>query len=785
MRAIRVIAAAFAFLVLSWALASAYDEAVVGQAERAAEKFRADLTLIEKELLLPTITDAQLTDYRGKLEDIRAGSQVGALSLVEPVSEVNQQITLLGPAPTSGKTEAPAVAAQREALTKVLNRIQGAKSQLELVAVTAEQLASRASALQRNLFLTRIFEGGRSVLNPRLWLDTGLGIGRLAAGLAALYSNWWADVSRSANFAGLALIPVFVLVFTGVYLAIRGRLQRWITRQFVTNRTPDDIGRLWRVIRAQIATFAVLLIFFLPVWLALDISGFMTPRFEMVFMPLIDVVFVTAIYWVIARRVASPGQPQWRIVDLDEAAAARLPVLVGLTAFVAVTARSFGTVADGLYLPVSYTVGQSALSAIAILALLSFTLLTVRNQQGLAEKTPGRRLYFGWARSFVPLIWLLITGGALALLTGYVALANYIAQQLFETAILVTVLYLLHHLTDAAVTASFDPQSGFGRFLRQITGLGERGMERLGIVFRTIVDLLLLMAGLPLLFILWTVTWIDFRNLFNTAVFGFKIGNFTLSPSTVFMVLLVIVGGIIITNLLVRWLDRRILAQTRLDRGVQDSLRKGASYAGYVAAAGMGLSAAGLDFSNIAIIAGALGVGIGFGLQSIVNNFISGLILLAERPIRVGDWVVLDAGQGLVKRINVRSTEIETFESCSIIVPNLMLITGVVKNWTHGDTIGQFMVAVTVDLASDADLVRKLLLETARQHPKVMTFPEPGVTLARIAATGLDFELRGSVADIFDGGAVASDIRFSLLTQFREKAITIPQPLAVMQAAQK
>ena len=200
---------------------------------------------------------------------------------------------------------------------------------------------------------------------------------------------------------------------------------------------------------------------------------------------------------------------------------------------------------------------------------------------------------------------------------------------------------------------------------------------------------------------------------------------------------------------------------------------------------GFALTAAGLDFSNLAIIAGALGVGIGFGLQSIVNNFISGLILLAERPIRVGDWVVLDSGQGIVKRINVRATEIETFDSCSIIVPNLMLITGVVKNWTHSDTLGQFLVAVTVDLGSDLEIVRKLLIDTAREHPKVMTYPEPSVTLARFGPGGIDFELRGSVADVLNASNVASDIRFALLTQFREKAIIIPPPLALMQVPQK
>ena len=110
----------------------------------------------------------------------------------------------------------------------------------------------------------------------------------------------------------------------------------------------------------------------------------------------------------------------------------------------------------------------------------------------------------------------------------------------------------------------------------------------------------------------------------------------------------------------------------------------------------LALTSAGVGFSNIAFIAGALGVGIGFGLQSIVNNFVSGLILLAERPVKVGDWIVVGAGEGFVKQINVRSTEIETFDNCTIIVPNSSLVAEPVKNWTHHDTVGKMTVPVSV-----------------------------------------------------------------------------------------
>jgi potassium-dependent mechanosensitive channel len=191
-------------------------------------------------------------------------------------------------------------------------------------------------------------------------------------------------------------------------------------------------------------------------------------------------------------------------------------------------------------------------------------------------------------------------------------------------------------------------------------------------------------------------------------------------------------------------------------------------------AAAFALSAGGFDFSSFTIVAGALGVGIGFGLQSIVNNFVSGLILLAERPVRVGDWVVTGAGEGIVKKINVRSTEIETFDSCTIIVPNSNLITEAVRNWTHRDTLGRFLVTVGVAHGTNADQVEKILTEITNVHPKILRYPPAQVQLAKFGATSMDFELRGHVADVFDAAIVASDLRFSIARKFLNDGITIP-----------
>jgi len=185
-------------------------------------------------------------------------------------------------------------------------------------------------------------------------------------------------------------------------------------------------------------------------------------------------------------------------------------------------------------------------------------------------------------------------------------------------------------------------------------------------------------------------------------------------------------------------------------------------------------SVAGFNLQNVAIIAGALSVGVGFGLQSIVNNFVSGLILLAERPIKAGDWIVVGADQGYVKRINVRSTEIETFDRSTVIVPNSDLISGVVKNWMHNDNSGRVIVDVRVPFQSDPDQVHDLLLEVAQSHPNVLAYPEAKVYLSNFGESALEFQLFCYLGNVDYMLSAKSELRFAVFRTLRENGIEIP-----------
>lgn len=759
--------------------ANAFDEAVIGTAERAALGFRADLQRIETEISSPIVSDQQLVVQRDKLEDIRSKALTQAGLLESSIKEVGEQVAKLGPPPAEGQTEAPEIGAQRKLINDTYNRLQGAKTQLELVAVEAEQQSGRASSIQRDQFFQKIFESNRSILNPFLWTDAGTGVQIFFQRLSSLINIWWNDIHHNVSPNTLFLLPVVLLTISVGWWFISQMLWLRVRQRALRIDNPNNFERLWRVARAVLGTVVLIGVLYLLIYGYLQIAGFLTPRFSILLNSFSDIFFITLVCSVLTYRLAAPNQPNWRLVNLDNASATRFAVLAAGTFALSSTSGAFSAIADGINLPVTYSIGFSAFVSCLMIALLALGLVNFQSQPGLPEKNASHLLYFEWAKVFTLPVWLLLLVSIFALLFGYIALSNFIAFKLADTALLVVVLFLFHHLADAAVYSSLQPDSPLGRFIRRVSGVGERTVERAGLLFRVIVDIMLVLIGLPIFFLLWTVTWVDFRALFNKAFFGFNVGSVTISPWSILLVGFILFAGIAITKLFIRWLNKRILAETRLDKGVQDSLRKGASYAGYIVAAAIALTAAGLNFSNLAIIAGALGVGIGFGLQSIVNNFVCGLILLAERPVRVGDWVSLPAGEGLVKKINVRATEIETFDGCSIIVPNSNLITEVVKNWTHSDTMGRFTVNVSVDYDSDVEVVKALLFQITKAHPNVLTYPEPVVTLQKFGTYSLDYEVKGTVADVFYSVFVASDIRISIVKAFKEKGIIIPIPAAV------
>ncbi len=546
----------------------------------------------------------------------------------------------------------------------------------------------------------------------------------------------------------------------------------------------SGLYKLWNVIWSYAKYFAAVTTIIMLVFLTLEVSGYLTLPIENLLQKVIDGIKPALFYGGLIYFVASPRNSALRLVATDSAAARNLVFVVVAAYLFYGFGEQISTFATSINLPVSFAVGQSALSAIILIALIAVGLVIVRQQAAKGLATEGSTYFLVWFMNFMPLWWVLLGVAAVALLFGFIALSYFISGNLLDTAMLAVTMGVIHAFIDALAAAAIDPNSRTGHSLRRLTHWSDQGIQRIVLVLRTIADAVLIIVGLFALIALWTVVLFDVAGFASSLGQGIKIGNITLSPKAIAIAVGVLFVGITATKYFTRWLERRVLSETHLDKGVQNSLRAVTGYTGYSLAAAFALTAAGLDFSSLALVFGALGVGIGLGLQSVTNNFVSGLILLAERPIRVGDWVVTNAGEGIVKKINVRSTEIETFDNCSIIVPNSNLINNAVSNWTHRDSVGRFFVSITFNHKVNASEATEKLLAITQNHPKVMRHPPPQVQLAKISTQGFEFDIRGHLRDVFDGAQVTSDIRMEIAKEFSADTLssTLP-PSAKTEAA--
>jgi potassium efflux system protein len=380
----------------------------------------------------------------------------------------------------------------------------------------------------------------------------------------------------------------------------------------------------------------------------------------------------------------------------------------------------------------------------------------------------------GWNPYVRAVIFLLAGGTIVAALLGYIGLARFISQQIVVTGAILVTMYLGYQSASAVSELGAFGRTGLGKVLDRRYQIDDTTKDQLGLVFGMCINLIVLAIGLPLIFLQWGFQWGDIETWTYNAANELRIGSISISLVGIVTGIVVFLLGYFGTRVFQRWLDGKVMTRGRVDAGLRNSIGTAVGYAGIALAGLVAISAAGLDLSNLALVAGALSLGIGFGLQNIVNNFVSGLILLAERPFKVGDWIVASGVEGTVKKISVRATEVETFQRQTVIVPNSLLINASVANWTHRNKLGRVEIKASASYDSDPRHVQQLLLDIVRAQPQILKNPEPVVMFLGFGTSSLDFEIRAFLADITSQNAFLNEVRFQIFERFKQEGIDIP-----------
>lgn len=719
--------------------------------------------------------DAALLRLRGELDPVSSANQDILNELQPQLDAARQQLEQVGPKPAAGE---PAEAAKARAeLQKTVDDLDAPVRRARVIAVRITQVSGEITNARRDLLLGEIFKVGSSALNPSLWYEAVRAQPRIWQSSSFVISDWAARIQQRLYGARLLRFLGAMALLVAAY-AILHKLSRRVLARRARQGEFDMLDR------TLAAIWTALVIAILPIGAALAfvqllksfdlVTSFVQPLLG----PFVEAVRIISISVGLARGVFSPGHSQWRLLSMQDAVARRLNTLAVNFAIIVAALNLIEAFNGVITAPLEVSVAWRALLTSTAAGLLAYSLfgaarLSRQLDAELGPRIDGKR---DWYVIWRVLVWIAIAGVFLANAFGYINFANFIINQIMWVTFVLVTGFILRTLAHELIARFMRPESAFANAASTAIGVRSSALKQVSILLSGLATLLLYFAGILLILAPWGVESYSVIDTAQAAFYGFSFGAINFSLAGVAAAFVLFLVGFLATRAFQGWLESSYLPSTALDAGLQNSITTSAGYVGIIAAIILPFAYLGFNFEKLAIVAGALSLGIGFGLQSIVSNFVSGLILLWERAIKVGDWVVVGADQGIVKRINVRSTEIETFERQTVIVPNSNLISGVVKNWVRSDRSGRISVEVGVDYHSDPNAVRDILLECAKDHPDVAELPPPMVFFTAFGDSALNFELRCFVNDVDKLGLTRSDLRFEIFKRFKAAGISIPYP---------
>ena len=608
----------------------------------------------------------------------------------------------LGLAPENGETEPEQLAQRRQELDELLATLEAPKRQAEEAHSRADGLIGETDAIIRDRQAARLFELKPSPLNPTLWPTALRDISASISGAKSeVVTAWGSRVlqerlrEKSCKNFGLLIGGILSLLMRGRHWMVQITDYVRATSSGVNAGARGFLVSLGQVIIPSIGIYA-----FVQALFSTGLLGFRGQLIADALVP-IGLAFFGA-RWLVLRLLPR-HEVQFSFLQIAETSAQKVRRSAGGLGLLWGGNRLMGQLVDFE----GYSQGSRIVLHFPFILLAGWLLYRLgRILRNSVKATDGNTAPDWSFRNRTTDILgnaLIVIGigapvaAAIGFFTGAVAV-------IFPTILSLGLLALVIILSGV---------------LRDVFGLltGRDEVSARESLIPILVSFILVLASLPLFALVWGARQSDLTEIWSRFREGYQLGETRISPTDFLTFAIVFVIGYMLTRLFQSTLRTSVLPKTSIDPGGQTAILSGVGYVGIFLAALIAITTAGIDLSSLAIVAGALSVGIGFGLQNIVSNFVAGIILLIERPIAEGDWIEVGSHSGTVRDISVRSTRIETFDRTDVIIPNADLVSGAVTNYTRGNLIGRAVISVGVAYGSDTQQVQELLLEIAAAHP--------------------------------------------------------------------
>ncbi|WP_028623797.1 DUF3772 domain-containing protein [Pseudomonas sp. Ant30-3] len=705
-------------------------------------------------------------------------------ALLPVQTQLGAQLSVLGPAPDDEvAAEQSEIAAQRVTLTEQKNKVDASLKTLTALKTSATELITQIAGLRRNLLESELTLSTRSILNPGFWWPvlTPSADDRQRLSVFFVHAK---EALRHAWQPGQRLFTCALLTLALVVWTLGRRLAERGLTWLCIHRVPE--GRLRRSALALACVVATVLtagVALHVLFYALTRDAPLPPMLTTFSQEFEKLAYTCVLISALSRALLSTQHPSWRLPTIADSVALTLKpfprllagVLLILVAIIQMT--NAAGVSSGMVI--------AGRGIVALIVLLILVVLLVRTgkvrRQAVAsgEAAEASTTFAGLLYTFTGFATVI---ALLSLLTGYISLARFITYELVWGFIVLCGFYLLMQLTKDACEYLFSPKSPSGKSVKQVMGIEDRRLEQISTVLSGVSRAGLLLLAIVTLVVGGVGTTLGqlLTNVF-AILGGGGLRRLNIIPGHLLNAVLALLIGVYLIRSLRRWLDDEFLPKTDMDPGMRASLSTLFANIGYALVILMTLSSLGVEWTNLAWIVSALSVGIGFGLQEIVKNFVSGLILLTERPVKVGDLISISGVEGDIRRINVRATEIQLADRSIVIVPNSQLISQNLRNVTLGGSAqGVASLELTFPLDIDPEQVKTLLYDAFCEHETILDKPEPMVRFSKLSPDGITLTVTGYVGSPRIVGTTKSDLLFEILKRLGAAGIELAKPAPVV-----
>lgn len=733
---------------------------------------RQSIQQIQEQLSSPlTVDDVDLASLRNELIATHERMQILALSLEPELNAVQARLNELGKQDEE-VAETDALRVQRQQLLGTQSQLDGQLKQAKLLAIEAIQLQDQVIQRRRFLFQQQLGMRTQPLVSVGFWETVQRDVPTDWQKLSAVFQEIKASFKEVSKWAWLVALGAAVVLVGGlVFIAMR------LPFFAITHTKPSRLRRSFHAV-GLIAVYTLIPgVLFTIVDQLLRSNVGLSDQLSKMMAQLVWAAYLAGFVSGLGRVLLAPNRPSWRLPPIPSKLAERLSPLPYILAFLLALGWLSQQVLSLINASLSTTLLLNSINILCLNALIGFVAWTLGRSVQRSRRIdadPGAEWLPPWFMTVPIVLMMAVTSSLLAFFLGYNALSGVIVQEVLWLVLVVgsayVVLALLTDIGDSLMLWVRERSQEYHWPVSQFRTRSQITLLLTGAVRVWVVVMAATLVFLP--FGEHPGDWVHKRLGFLLE--GFNVGQLYIKPSALLSALSVLLLGVLVVRLLQKWLMERFLPVTSLDPGMRGSTANLFSYVAYFFVFAAVLSSLGIGLDRMAWIISALSVGIGFGLQAVVQNFVSGLILLAERPIKVGDWVSVNGVDGNVRKINARATEIEMFDRSTLIVPNSEFITKSVRNVTLSNPLGLVKIQLTLPISTDAKKVREIMLTAMSEQAEVLEQPAPAVSLDGFDAnSGLVFGASCYVASPRQVSNVRSAILFETLDRFRQQELAL------------